>query len=108
MGTFKRLAIGVIVLVLPLLMTACIGPRATVTVIAKPGDTVQLLHPGPKAAKEEFSHNEIVPVYRYTGLRKYGGYKEVGKVRITGYAGEHHLEGVVVEGNIQGNDFVEK
>lgn len=108
MRVMKRLIIVIAILSLPLLMPGCATTRATVTVLAKPGDTIELFHGGNKMAKEEFCLNEVVPVYRYTGLRKYRTYKEVGKVKITGYVGDHYLEGVVVEGSVKGDDFVEK
>lgn len=109
MRALIRLAMGIIILSLSVWISACAtGPQARITVLAKPGDTVQLFHGGNKAAKEEFCLNDVVPVYRYTGLRKYRTYKEVGKVKITGYVGDHYLEGVVVEGNVQADDFVMK
>ena len=64
-------------------------------------------HGGFTSAKEEFCVNDVVPVYRYTGKR-YQKYAEVGKIKITGYVGEHYLEGVVVEGNIKDSDFAKK
>lgn len=103
------LALGISMLLLPAFMSACAtAPQARITVLANKGDIVHLFHGGNKVAKEEFCLNEVVPVYRYTGLRRYRSYKEVGKIKITGYVGDHYLEGVVVEGNIKGDDFAMK
>ena len=89
-------------------MSACATfPQAKVAVLAKQGDTIHLFHGGFTSAKEEFCVNDVVPVYRYTGKR-YQKYAEVGKIKITGYVGEHYLEGVVVEGNIKDSDFAKK
>lgn len=108
MRALKKLAVGIAVFALPLFMSACAtAPQARVTVLAKPGDIVQLFHGGSKEAKDEFCLNDVVPVYRYSSLRK-RAYKEVGKVKITGYVGDHYLEGVVVDGNIKGDDFAMK
>jgi len=82
-------------------------PQAKATVTAKSGDTVHLFHGGNVLAKEEFCVNEIVPVHRYFGKR-YKQAAEVGKVKITGYVGDHYLEGVVVEGNIKDDDVAIK
>jgi hypothetical protein len=110
---------------LPILMSACATvppqPQAKAAVIAKSGDTVHffhrglaksgdtvhLFHGGNILAKEEFCVNEIVPVYRYYG-RRYKYSSEVGKVKITGFVGDHYLEGIVVEGNIQNDDVAVK
>ncbi|TWJ19753.1 hypothetical protein [Geobacter argillaceus] len=103
------LVLGISMFLLPVFMSACATvPQARITVLAKTGDTVNLFHGGSKVAKEEFCLNEVVSVYRYTGLRRYRSYKEVGKVKITGYVGDHYLEGVVVEGNVRGDDFAMK
>lgn len=109
MSRIILLVLGISMLLLPVFMSACAtAPQARITVLAKTGDTVNLFHGGNKVAKEEFCLNEVVPVYRYTGLRRHRTYKEVGKVKITGYVGDHYLEGVVVEGNIRGDDFAMK
>jgi hypothetical protein len=96
-------------LILPVVMFACAtAPQAQVTtaILAKEGDTVQLFHGGNKLAKDEFCINAIVTVYRYyppyTSLTQRS---EVGKIKITGVAGDHYVEGVVVEGRIRNGDI---
>ena len=108
MRALKKIAVGIAILLFPVLMAACASvPEARVTVLAKAGDTVHLFHAGNTVAKEEFCLNEVVPVYRYTGPR-YRYLKEVGKIRITGYVGDHYLEGVVEEGSIRNDDIAKK
>ena len=77
------------------------------TITAKTGDIVHLFHGGNKLAKEEFCPNEIVPVYRYYGSR-WKEAREVGKVKVTQYLGDHFIEGVVVEGNLKDGDVAIK
>lgn len=111
MKRVKLSALGILVLLLPVFISACATvppqPQAKATVLARTGDTVHLFHGGNKVAKEEFCLNEVVPVYRYFG-RRYKQAAEVGKVKITGYVGDHYLEGVVVEGNIKDDDVAMK
>jgi hypothetical protein len=125
MLSVKQLLLIITLLSLPILVSACATvppqPQANATVLpksgdtvnlfnrvhAKSGDTVHLFHGGNVVAKEEFCVNEIVPVYRYYGKRyKYSSL--VGKVRITGYVGDHYLEGIVVDGNIKTDDVAVK
>lgn len=116
MNRVKRVIAGMVLVILPVLMSACVTvpPQVQVqvrnTVIAKTGDTVQLFHGGSKLAKEEFCVNAVIPVFRYegrhssigsTGLQR----KEVGKIKITKDVGEFYVEGVVVEGNITNGDI---
>lgn len=111
MRTFKLTCLVFVLLSLSVIISACATippqPQVKATVLAKSGDTVHLFHGGNKMAKEEFCLNETVTVYRYFG-RRYKRAGEVGKVRITGYVGDHYLEGVVVEGNIKDDDVAMK
>jgi hypothetical protein len=97
-------------LIVPVVMFACatVPPQAQVktATLARTGDTVRLFHGGNKLAKDEFCVGAVVTVYRY-----YPPYasvtqrSEVGKIRITGFAGDHYAEGVVVEGLIRNGDI---
>jgi hypothetical protein len=110
MHRVKRVVVAIAMLSLPVLMFACVtaAPQAQVKTfaLAKEGETVQLFHGGSKLAKDEFCLNAIVSVYRY-----YPPYvsvsqrSEVGKIKITGFVGDHYLEGVVVEGRIRNGDI---
>ena len=116
MNRMKHVIAGIVMVILPVLISACVTvpPQVPVqvknTVIAKTGDAVQLFHGGSKLAKEEFCVNAVIPVFRYegrhssigsTGLQR----KEVGKIRITKDLGEFYVEGVVVEGSITNGDI---
>jgi hypothetical protein len=102
---------GISLFLLPLFMSACATmppqPQIKAAVLSRTGNTVQLFYGGNNVAGEEFRLNEVVPVYRYYGNR-YKQAVEVGKVKITGYMGDHYLEGVVVEGNIKDDDVAMK
>ena len=110
MNRVKRVVMGIAMLTLLVLMFACVTVppqgRVKTAVLAKTGDTVQLFHGGNKLAKDEFCLNAIVTVYRY-----YPPYasvtqrSEVGRIKITGFVGDHYLEGVVVEGRIWNGDI---
>lgn len=105
-----RLLALIAVLTLPAFMPACatLGtqPRIQARVVAGTGETVRLFHGGTREAKEEFCLREIVPVYRYYG--RYLQAKEVGKVKITQYIGEHYFDAVVVEGEVRDGDVAKK
>ncbi len=111
MRVLKQLVVGFAILILPVLLSDCVTvppqPQVKASVLAREGDIVHLFHGGNKVAKEEFCLNEVVPVYRYFG-RRYKQAAEVGRVRITGYVGDHYLEGVVVKGNIKDDDVAMK
>jgi hypothetical protein len=69
---------------------------------------VRLFHGGTKEAKEAFCLNETVPVYRQSYERYSRELKEVGKVKITQYSGEHYFDAEVVEGEVREGDIVKK
>lgn len=110
MNRVKRVVVGIVMLTLPVSMFACVTvpPQGQVktTVLARTGDTVQLFHGGNKLVKDEFCLNAIVTVYRYfPPYASIAQRSEVGKIRITGFVGDHYLEGVVIEGRIMNGDI---
>lgn len=111
MRALNHVGVGIAILSLVILIQACAtvppSPQVKASVLAREGDIVHLFHGGNKVAKEEFCLNEVVPVYRYFGKR-YKTASEVGKIKITGYVGDHYLEGVVVKGNIKDDDVAVK
>lgn len=111
MRALRHLILGITILLLPVLISACATvppqPQVKASILAREGDTVHLFHGGNKVAKEEFCINETVPVYRYFG-RRYKQATEVGAIKITGYVGDHYLEGVVVKGNVKDDDVAMK
>jgi hypothetical protein len=115
MNRVKRLAIGLAMLTLSVLVYACatVPPQVPVqvqnAVFANTGDTVTLFHGGSKLAREEFCLNAVVPVYRFGGRHSSIGStgldrKEVGKIKVTKDLGEYYVEAVVVEGSIKSGD----
>jgi hypothetical protein len=97
-------------LAIPAVMCDCatVAPQAQVKTasLAKAGDTIQLFHGGNKLAKDEFCLNAIVPVYRY--FPPYASVTqrtEVGKIKITGFEGDHYLQAQVLEGSIRSGDI---
>ncbi len=94
MNRAKRLAMGLAMLTLSVLVFACatVPPQVPVQVqhaiFANTGNTVYLFHGGSKLAKEEFCLNAVVPVYRYEGrISSIGSTgvvrKEVGRIKVT-------------------------
>jgi len=112
MNKMKLLFMGIVLVSLPGLMSACatVQPddriRATVrdAVFAKQGDTVHLFYGMSKQAKEEFCLHAVVPVYRM-GEGYYISKSEVGKIKVTKDLGDHYIEAVVVEGEIRSGDI---
>jgi hypothetical protein len=110
MNRVKRAVVGITMLALPVLIFACATvpsqSQVKTAVLAKAGDTVQLFHGGNKLAKDEFCLNAIVTIYRYyPPYASVAQRSEVGKVKITGFVGDHYLEGVVIEGRIWNGDI---
>ena len=112
MKRIKLLAMGIMLLSLPGLISACatVQPddkiRAVVreTIFSKPGDTVHLFYGMSKAAKEEFCLDAVVPVYRM-GRGYYINKTEIGKIKVTKDLGDHFIEAVVVEGELRPGDI---
>jgi hypothetical protein len=98
-----------VITVISLLACVAVPPQQCVkaTIVAKTGDIIHLFDGAKNMAKEEFCLSEIIPVYRYFGWR-YKCAGEVGKIKITGYVGDHYLEGIVIEGNIKDDDVAMK
>ena len=108
MNRVKQFVMGITLLSLPGLMSACttVLPRGQVrdVVVARPGDTIHLFYGGSKQARQEFCLDAVVPVYRYKN--PFVDSKiEAGKIKITKGLGEHYIEGVVVEGMIMTGDI---
>ena len=110
MNGVQRAVVGIAMLTMPVVLGACatVAPQAQVktATLAKAGDTVQLFHGGSKLAKDEFCLNAIVPVYRY--FPPYASVtqrSEVGKIKITGFEGDHYLQAVVLEGTVRNGDI---
>ncbi len=77
-------------------------------VVMKAGKKVHLFHSGTADVKKEVCLKDVIPVYRETMAGGHTTVKEVGKVKVTGYAGEHYFEAEVVSGEIKVGDIAKK
>lgn len=77
-------------------------------VIMKVGKKVNLFHSGTADVKKEICIKDVIPVYRQLGGAKNPQLKEVGQVKVLGYAGEHYFEAEVVKGEIKVGDIATK
>ncbi|HEY6837674.1 MAG TPA: hypothetical protein VI389_02920 [Geobacteraceae bacterium] len=77
-------------------------------VVMKAGKKLHLFHSGTADVKKEICLKDVIPVYRETMSGGHTTVKEVGKVKVTGYAGEHYFEAEVVSGEIKVGDIAKK
>jgi hypothetical protein len=77
-------------------------------VMMKVGNTVNLFHSGTADVKKEICLNDVIPVYRETMAGGHSRVKEVGKVKVLGYEGEHYFKAEVVSGEIKVGDIAKK
>lgn len=83
-----------------------VQPQIKADVVSNPGGAVRLFHGGTEEARKLFCKDEVVPVYRYYG--RYMQTKEVGKVKIGEFVGDHYLDATVVEGEVKPGDAAMK
>ncbi|MBI2353895.1 MAG: hypothetical protein HYV06_02500 [Deltaproteobacteria bacterium] len=76
-------------------------------VVMKVGNKVHLFHSGTADVKKEICLNDVITVYREGGPKNSAG-REVGQVKVLGYAGEHYFEGEVVKGEVKPGDIAKK
>jgi len=77
-------------------------------IIMKVGNKVHLFHSGTADVKKEICLNDVVTVYRESGGAKNPQSKEVGKVKVLSYVGEHYFEAEVVGGEVKVGDIAKK
>lgn len=85
-------------------------------VVMKQGNKVHLFHSGNELAKKEICLDDVIPVYREVavGYRSLKGadqaksLKEVGKVKVISYVGDHYVEAEIVEGEVRYGDVAKK
>ena len=77
-------------------------------VVMKTGKKVHLFHSGTADVKKEICLKDVIPVYRETMGGGHTTEKEVGKVKVLSYAGEHYFEAEVVSGEIKVGDVAKK
>lgn len=112
MRGFLRLAVTAAVaavLALPLAAQALEKqPLIQSEVVMKVGNKVNLFHSGTEDVKKEVCLNDVIPVYRELMAGGHTSTKEVGKVKVLSYAGEHYFEAQVVEGEVKPGDVAKK
>lgn len=109
MNGVKRVVMGLMVLSLAGMMTACAAVKPEVRAVlrdagAKTGDTVHLYYAKSKTTLQEFCPDAVVPVYRM-GEGYYLIKTEVGKIKVTKELGDHFIEAVVTEGTLRAGDI---
>jgi hypothetical protein len=77
-------------------------------VVMKVGSTVDLFHSGTADVKKEICVGDVIPVYRETMAGGHTTVKEVGKVKVVGYEGEHYFKAEIVKGEIKPGDVAKK
>jgi hypothetical protein len=77
-------------------------------VVMKMGNKIHLFHSGTADVKKDICLNDVITVYRETPTGGHMTVKEVGKVKVISYAGEHYFEAEVVKGEIKVGDVAKK
>ena len=103
------------VFVLMLFATMAVSPLAAFAkekvkseVVMKEGKKLHLFHSGTADVKKDICLNDVITVYRETPTGGHMTVKEVGKVKVISYAGEHYFEAEVVKGEIKVGDVAKK
>lgn len=89
-------------------LTAQAAEKVKGEVVMKTGKKVHLFHSGTADVKKEICLKDVIPVYRETMGGGHTQTKEVGKVKVLSYAGEHYFEAEVVSGEIKVGDIAKK
>jgi len=89
-------------------VTVQAAEKAKSEVVMKVGNTVSLFHSGTADVKKEICMGDVIPVYRETMGGGHTTSKEVGKVKVTGYEGEHYFKAEIVMGEIKPGDVAKK
>lgn len=77
-------------------------------VVMKEGKKVHLFHSGTADVKKEICLKDVIPVFRETPAGSHINVREVGKVKVLSYVGEHYFEAEVVNGEIKVGDVAKK
>ena len=83
-------------------------PQIKSEVVIKVGKQVNLFHSGTADVKKEICLKDVIPVYRETMAGGHTTIKEVGKVKVLDYEGEHYFKAEVVSGEIKVGDIAKK
>lgn len=83
-------------------------PQIKSEVVIKVGKKVNLFHSGTADVKKEICLNDVIPVYREMMSGGHTTVKEVGKVKVLDYEGQHYFKAEVVSGEIKVGDIAKK
>lgn len=83
-------------------------PQIKSEVVMRLGNKVHLFHSGTEDVKKEICLNDVIPVYRVLIAGGSTRIKEVGKVRVLSYVGEHYFEAEIVDGEVKAGDVAKK
>lgn len=111
----RKLSRIIAVLAVSVMATAAISayaiekqPQIKSEVVIKVGKQVNLFHSGTADVKKEVCLNDVIPVYRELMAGGHTTVKEVGKVKVLAYEGEHYFKAEVVSGEIKVGDIAKK
>ena len=111
----KKLSRTIAALAITVMATASITayalekqPQIKNEVVMKVGKQVNLFHSGTADVKKEICLNDVIPVYRELMGGGHKTVKEVGKVKVLDYEGEHYFKAEVVSGEIKVGDIAKK
>jgi hypothetical protein len=83
-------------------------PQIKSEVVMQVGHKVHLFHSGTADVKKEVCVNDVIPVYRELMTGGSTQTKEVGKIKVLSYVGEHYIEAEVVTGEVKPGDIAKK
>lgn len=83
-------------------------PQIRSEVMMKAGDKLHLFHSGTADVRKEICLQDVLPVYRERMTGGHTTIKEVGKVKVLNYVGDHYFEAQVVEGEVKVGDVAKK
>jgi hypothetical protein len=107
--TMRVLRLFALSLLMAAILPACAAeivtqPEVRARVVAKTGEAVTLYAGEAKDSARLFCPGDELAAYRGPDGKGHA----IGRVRVTGYSGEHHLLGVVTEGGVMKGDLVRK
>jgi hypothetical protein len=102
------LLLTLVVMVAAPLVAQAAEKKVKSEVVMTAGKKVHLFHSGTADVKKEVCLKDVIPVYRETMGGGHTTVKEVGKVKVLGYVGEHYFDAEVVSGEIKVGDVAKK
>jgi len=98
--------LGLFAAIAPATASAADAAKVKGSVAMVMGNKVHIFHDSVMEAKKEVPVGSELVVCRITG--KTATQKEVGSVKVTGYAGDHYIEADILKGDIKTGDCLKK